>query len=420
MNPVLIMLGIAILLTALGLTIMLILFQRLRGDTAAKVVESLRTQLREGRGEASELARAQREELLASFRTLSDGSLSAQDQMRRAITESSEKTREGVALAIKELQAGNEKKLDEMRTTVDEKLQGTLEKRLGESFALVSERLEAVQRGLGEMQQLAGGVGDLKRVLGNVSTRGAFGELQLRAILEQLLAPEQYVENFQANPSNAERVEFAIRLPGRDGAQGAVYLPVDSKFPQEDYLRLLDAGERADAEAMKLARAALVRAVRAYAKEVASKYVRVPVTTDFAIIFLPTEGLYAEVLRERGVVEELQGKHGVTLAGPTTMAALLNALQMGFRTLAIEQRSGEVWTVLGAVKAEFSKFGAVLDKVKKQLDTASNTIEDTTRRTRAMERKLRDVTGVTETEAQVILGLEAGSGDEGAEGDILQ
>jgi len=405
MDPVLTLL---IVLTALAAVVLVLLATRLKGNGSAQVIDSLRSELRTARTEAGELARAQREELQASFRALSDGSLSVQGQMRQEIAESSERVREGVTAAIKELQAGNEKKLEEMRITVDEKLQGTLEKRLGESFALVSERLEAVQRGLGEMQQLATGVGDLKKVLGNVSTRGAFGELQLRAILEQMLAPGQYVENFQANPATTERVEFAIVLPGANGPGTSVHLPVDSKFPQEDYLRLVEAGEQADTEAMKAARMALVRAVKNYAREVASKYLHVPATTDFAIIFLPTEGLYAEVLRERGVVEELQERHRVTIAGPTTMAAYLSALRMGFRTLAIQERSGEVWAVLGAVKAEFGKFGGVLDRVKKQLDSASNTIEETTRRSRAMERRLRGVEDMPGMEAREILGLEAG------------
>lgn len=405
MDPVL---ALLVVLTILAAIILAVVLLRTRTDSSAAVVEALRAELRTARGEAGDQARAQREELQASFRALSDGSLSAQGLMRQEIAANAERVREGVTLAIKELQTGNEKKLEEMRATVDEKLQGTLEKRLSESFALVSERLEAVQRGLGEMQQLATGVGDLKKVLGNVSTRGAFGELQLRAILEQMLAPDQYVENFQANPATAERVEFAIVLPGRDGPGSTVHLPVDSKFPQEDYLRLVDAGERADTDGMQAARSALVRAIRNYAREVAGKYLHVPRTTDFAIIFLPTEGLYAEVLRERGVVEELQA-HRVTVAGPTTMAAYLTALRMGFRTLAIEQRSSEVWTVLGAVKAEFGKFGDVMDRLKKQLDAATNTIEQTTVRTRAMERKLRSVEELPSgVESREVLGLEAG------------
>ncbi|MCL4866724.1 MAG: DNA recombination protein RmuC, partial [Gemmatimonadales bacterium] len=298
MDPVL---ALLVVLTILAAIILAVVLLRTRTDSSAAVVEALRAELRTARGEAGDQARAQREELQASFRALSDGSLSAQGLMRQEIAANAERVREGVTVAIRELQTGNEKKLEEMRATVDEKLQGTLEKRLSESFALVSERLEAVQRGLGEMQQLATGVGDLKKVLGNVSTRGAFGELQLRAILEQMLAPDQYVENFQANPATAERVEFAIVLPGRDGPGSTVHLPVDSKFPQEDYLRLVDAGERADTDGMQAARSALVRAIRNYAREVAGKYLHVPRTTDFAIIFLPTEGLYAEVLRERGV-----------------------------------------------------------------------------------------------------------------------
>ena len=299
--------------------------------------------------------------------------------------------RDGLAVHMRDLQAGNEKKLEEMRVTVDEKLHGTLEKRLGESFTLVSERLEAVQRGLGEMQSLATGVGDLKRALTNVKVRGVWGEYQLGAILEQILTPDQYVADYRPREDSGEVVEYAVRLPGRSLDGTPVYLPIDSKFPQEDYHRLVDAAERADAEALQLATAALVRAAKGCAKDICDKYVHPPATTDIAIMFLPTEGLYAEILRQPGLVQELQQTCHVVLAGPTTLAAILSSFRMGFRTLAIEQRSSEVWEVLGAVKSEFGRFGEVLDKVKKQLGTASRTIDAAKVRTRAMSRKLSEV-----------------------------
>jgi DNA recombination protein RmuC len=258
------------------------------------------------------------------------------------------------------------------------------------------------------MQSLATGVGDLKRVLTNVKTRGTWGEIQLGSLLEQILTPEQYDMNVQTNEHSQERVEFAVRLPGLDGRMGSpVWLPIDAKFPQEDYLRLLDASDAGDADSTKRSTADLARAIRVCADDINTKYLNPPHTTDFAVMFLPIEGLYAEVLRQSGLVEELQQKYRVVVAGPTTLAALLSSLRMGFRTLAIEQRASEVWKVLAAVKAEFSKFGEVLAKVKKQLDTAGRTIESTGARTRAMERKLREVEELPLAEAQDLLGLNA-------------
>jgi DNA recombination protein RmuC len=308
---------------------------------------------------------------------------------------------------IKELQEGNERKLEEMRQTVDEKLHDTLEKRLGESFKVVSERLEVVHRGLGEMQNLVNGVGDLKRVLSNVKVRGTWAEIQLGAILEQILVPGQYERNVRVKADSGEAVEYAIRLPGpKKDPSAVVWLPIDSKFPQEDYLRLQEAAERGDAEAVQRATEALARTVRLAAKDIYDKYVDPPHTTDFAIMFLATEGLYAEVLRQPGLVEQLLQDFRIVVAGPTTLAAILSSLRMGFQTLAIEQRAAEVWKVLGAVKTEFGKFGQVLDKVKRQLSTASRTIEETGRRTRAMERRLRAVEELPEEESRVILELE--------------
>lgn len=295
-----------------------------------------------------------------------------------------------VETQLKAMQADNAQKLEQMRATVDEKLQTTLETRLGESFRLVSERLEAVQRGLGEMQQLASGVGDLKRVLVNVKTRGTFGEVQLGALLEQVLTAEQYAANVATVKNASERVEYAVKLPGADTGE-TVWLPIDAKFPQEDYERLLDAQERADAAAMQEAARALEMRIRDEAKKIRSKYLAPPETTDFALLFLPTEGLYAEVIRRPGLFEAMQREHRVTLVGPTTLLALLNALQMGFRTLAIEKRSSEVWQTLGAVKTEFGKFATVLEKTRNQLDTVRNSIDAAGVRTRAIERKLKQV-----------------------------
>ncbi|MCX6904544.1 MAG: DNA recombination protein RmuC [Verrucomicrobia bacterium] len=304
---------------------------------------------------------------------------------------------------LNELQAKNEAKLEEMRRTVDEKLQSTLEQRLGESFRMVSDNLERVVKSLGEMQQIAAGVGDLKRVLTNVKTRGTWGEIQLGMLLEQTMTVEQYAANVATNPASNDRVEFAIRLPGRDEANSVVWLPIDSKFPQEDYQRLVEASERADAQGVADAGKALENRIRAQAVEVRDKYIAPPHTTDFAVLFLPTEGLYAEVLRRPGLADSLQREQRVVLAGPTTLSALLNSLQMGFRTLAIEKRSSEVWKVLGAVKTEFGRFGEVLARVKKKIDEASEHINQTETRTRAINRKLREVEALPAPESEPLL-----------------
>ncbi|MBP6534221.1 MAG: DNA recombination protein RmuC [Arenimonas sp.] len=317
---------------------------------------------------------------------------------------------------LKELQSENSAKLDQMRQTVDEKLQSTLQTRLDASFKQVSDRLEQVHRGLGEMQTLAVGVGDLKRVLGNVKTRGIFGEVQLAAILEEMLTPDQFSANVATRPGSNDRVEFAIRLPGRKDDESPVWIPVDAKFPREDYERLLDAQERADVEAAALAGAALERRLRDEAKSIALKYVSPPHTTDFAILFLPTEGLFAEALRRPGLVESLQREYRIMVTGPTTLSATLNSLRMGFRTLAIEKRSSEVWQVLGAVKTEFGKFGDVLAKTRKKLDEASNIIDSAGTRSRVIERKLKSVESASEDETLRLLGIGLDAGkDEGIE-----
>ena len=309
---------------------------------------------------------------------------------------------------LKDIEANNATKLDEMRRTVDEKLHATLEQRLGESFKLVSDRLEQVHRGLGEMQALAQGVGDLKKVLTNVKTRGTWGEVQLEMLLEQMLTPEQYDKNVETVHGTGARVEFAIRLPGKTDADhdATVWLPIDAKFPKEQYERLLDAQERADADAAATASRELEVAVRKEAQTIHEKYIAPPATTDFAILFLPTEGLYAEVLRRPGLTDELQRKFRVTVAGPTTLTAILNSLQMGFRTLALEKRSSEVWQVLGAVKSEFGKFGDVLAATKKTLERAVSNIEQAEVRTRQMNRKLKAVEALPSDSAQSVLGLE--------------
>ncbi|WP_235823720.1 DNA recombination protein RmuC [Azohydromonas sediminis] len=329
----------------------------------------------------------------------------------RALAESNERRladmRQTVEGRLQALQQGNEAKLEQMRATVDEKLHATLEQRLGESFRQVAERLEQVHQGLGEMQVLARDVGSLNRVLTNVKTRGVFGEVQLAALLEQVMAPDQYAANVETVPGSGARVEFAIKLPGRRDDGRPLWLPIDAKFPREDYERLLDAHERADAAGVEAASKAIEARLRLEAKTIREKYVAAPHTTDFAILFVPTEGLYAEALRRPGLVESLQREQRVTLAGPTTLLATLSSLQMGFRTLALEKRSAEVWQVLGAVKTEFTKFGDVLAKTKKKLDEASATIDAAEVRTRAMARQLKTVEALPEVQAQQLLGTSA-------------
>jgi DNA recombination protein RmuC len=304
---------------------------------------------------------------------------------------------------LAQLQQSNAAKLDEMRQTVDEKLQATLQARLGESFKQVADRLEQVHKGLGEMHTLAQGVGDLKHLLTNVKTRGMFGEAQLASLLEQVLTPEQYAVQVATRPGDKNRVDFAIRLPGRSDSGQPVWLPIDAKFPNEDYERLLEAQSRADPVQAELCAKALETRIKLEAKSIAEKYLEPPHTTDFAVMFLPTEGLYAEVLRRPGLMETLQRDHRVTLAGPTNLMAMLNALQMGFRTLALEKRSSEVWQVLGAVKTEFGKFGDVLDKVRNQTQTVLNTLDQAQTRSNVMNRALRQVDALPEAQAQALL-----------------
>ena len=405
------------------LLISIVMFRGLgRGGEAASM---MRDQLRDAREESAGQARALREELgeisnrhteslAATIRQLDEGrNLQLQDMRNdiRNLTEVSErrfdKLTDRVGSQLESLRKSNEAKLESMRRTVDEKLAGTLEKRLGESFQLVSERLDAVHKGLGEMQTLAVGVGDLKAVLSNVRTRGTWGEIQLGAMLEQVLAPTQFCTNAKPNPESNAVVEFAVRLPGAGGDESEVLLPIDAKFPMEDYNRLLDTSVQGDAEGTRDASRSLLRAVETSAKDIRDKYINPPLTTDFAIMYLPTEGLYAEVVRSPEMLERMQRQFRVVVAGPTTLAAILNSLQMGFRTLAIEKRSSEVWNVLSAVKVEFGKFGEILDKVKSQISTVSRSLEKTDTRRRAMDRTLRDVERLPDPlQAAGLLGIE--------------
>jgi DNA recombination protein RmuC len=399
-------------------------FRSLEGGIE-RVERELRQDLARARQDAAAMARGDREEQSQGLdrlaKTLSAqvgqlGALQGQQlesfaQQLARLTQSNEQRFEQLRLSIEArlgaMQADNASKLEEMRKTVDEKLHETLEQRLGDSFKLVSERLEQVHKGLGEMQTLAAGVGDLKKVLSNVKTRGTWGEVQLEALLDQVLTAEQYEKNVITRPNGADRVEFAIRLPGREMGgddKRPVWLPIDAKFPLEDYQRLIDSQERADPLAVELAAKALELRLRDEARKIRDKYVEPPYTTDFAILYLPTEGLYAEALRRPGLADGLQRDFRISIAGPTTLAALLNSLQMGFRTLAIEQRSSEVWGVLGAIKTEFGKFGEALESTRKKLEQATRSIESAGVRTRQIERKLKGVEALPVFEAQARLG----------------
>jgi len=330
----------------------------------------------------------------------------------------SEELRATVEGKLTALQQDNATCLEKMRATVEEKLHGTLEKRLGESFKLVTERLEQVHQGLGEMQSLASGVGDLKKVMSNVRARGTWGEIQLGRLLEDMFTPDQYAKNVPTHPGRSERVEFALKLPGPDRCfERPVLLPIDAKFPREDYERILEASDRGDAAAIETATRALEGRVRDAAKDISTKYIAPPYTTDFGILFLPTEGLFAEVIRREGLADEIQRTHRIVIAGPTTLAALLNSLQMGFQTLAIQQRSSDAWEVLGAVKTEFRAFGAVMAKVHKKLQTASREVEQAQRRGRVMETCLRDVSALPGAHARQLLGLERDAAEESASVD---
>jgi len=373
-----------------------------RGDFE-RLERELRNGVADGRREAQEAATMNRTELSGNINQFSQTLLA----QIKALTDANERrlgeVRDTLERKLRDLQSDNASKLDEIRKTVDERLHATLEKRLGDSFKLVSERLEAVHKGLGEMQSLAAGVGDLKRVLTNVKTRGIWGEVQLGTLLEQTLTSDQYAKNVATLPGSNERVEFAIKLPGPIGNE-PMWLPIDSKFPMVDYEKLLVAQERADLQGAEEAGRALETRIKLEAKSIREKYIGPPHTTDFAFLFLPTEGLYAEVVRRPGLADSLQREYRVTVAGPYNLSATLNALQMGFRTLAIEERSSEVWEVLGAVKTEFSKFGEALAGVKRTLETAANKIGEAETRTRQISRKLKDVEVLPLAQATKLLG----------------
>ena len=388
----------------------------------ARLERELREELARGRREDAEGAFRDREERAQSATLLSQavttqvgqfGALQAErleafarelGRFSLGLDERFERLKQSVEGRLSAIQTDNANKLEEMRRTVDEKLHATLEQRLGESFKLVSDRLEQVHRGLGEMQSLAAGVGDLKRVLTNVKTRGTWGEVQLSALLEQLLTAEQFAANVNTRPGSNERVDFAIRLPGKDDG-AVVWLPIDAKFPIEDYQRLLEAQDRGDPAAVEEAAKAIETRLKNEARSIRDKYVAPPHTTDFALLYLPVEGLYAEALRRPGLAETLQRDFRVSLAGPTTLSAMLNSLQMGFRTLAIEQRSAEVWAVLGAVKTEFGKFGEALAHTRKKLDEASNSIGKAETRTRQLSRKLKEVEALPAGMAEQLIGV---------------
>ena len=444
--------GVGLVLSVILLVVMLQMFRAGRAHLSAeqltRALEALRTELtsvlsasterleRELRREIAESSRGGRQELsltLASFqqalvqqngeatrtqnaqidtfgqqlgalqKSVSDtlafqlSSLSESNARRLA------EVRQTLEVQLAQLQTTNTAKLEEMRATVDEKLQATLQARLGESFKQVADRLEQVHKGLGEMQTLAQGVGDLKHLLTNVKTRGMFGEAQLAGLLEQVFVPDQYAVQVATRPGSKNLVDFAIKLPGKADNGDPLWLPIDAKFPNEDYERLLDAQGRADAAGADVAGKALEARIRLEAKSMVEKYVEPPYTTDFAVLFLPTEGLYAEVLRRPGLMESLQRDYRVTLAGPTTLLAMLSSLQMGFRTLALEKRSSEVWQVLGAVKTEFGKFGDVLAKVKAQTETVLKTIDGAEVRSRAMARVLKKVEALPEGQVSIAL-----------------
>jgi len=432
---------VVILIAVLAVLVMFFIAGVRRGDSgvvdqAMKAFgETVQAEFRNQRTEYAAQSRQLREELDGRYKNLSDSLLTRMNEnltqqnnqfamfvqqmqlgmhqletrfesLEKKLVEHLSMLDTNVRDSLEKIRHDNTVKLDDMRKTVDEKLQSTLEKRLGDSFKLVSERLEQVHKGLGEMQTLAAGVGDLKKALTNVKTRGVMGEHQLESILDQLLTPDQYRKNVSTRPGSKNFVEFAIVLPGRDDNGDTVLLPIDAKFPIEDYNALQDAYETADTVMIDKFRKQIASRIVSSAKDIRDKYIEPPHTTDFGIMFLPTEGLFAEVLRDPGLMENLQRDYHVTIAGPTTLSAFLNSLQMGFRTLAIQKRSSEVWKILAAVKTEFGRFGDVLEKTRKKLEEASNVIEGAGVRSRAIERKLRDVQQLPAAEAQGLLAMD--------------
>lgn len=386
-----------IALLAIVLVLLIILLVRKPNAAVSKELSDTESRLREE-------VRSTRRELNDALKDMTRVIAEGQKETLKASGENQEKLHAALTAAVRDLQESNEKKLDQMRETVDEKLQSTLTKRLDSSFQTVGEQLQNVYKSLGEMKELAGGVSDLQRVLSNVKARGTWAEVQLGNILEQTLTREQYEQNVSTR-NNSERVEYAIRIPSRDDDGSSVWLPIDSKFPQEDYVRLCDAAEKADKDGVEAASKALERTIKNEAKTIAELYIEVPKTTDFAIMFLPTEGLYAEVLRRPGLMEELQNKYRIMVCGPTTITAFLNTLRMGFRTLAIDKRAAEVWKVLGAAKTQYDKFEGLLAKAKKKIDEAGNALDDAQHRNDMIRRKLNKVEEVDSAEVEALLSL---------------
>lgn len=383
-----------------AVNVILLMWLIVRGNKDGKD-KNYREEFALSRKEHSNASRELRKELTDSMERTRDALDQRLGQIRDKNDEKLELIRKTVESKLETLQKDNAEKLEKMRATVDEKLQSTLEKRLGESFKHVSERLELVHKGLGEMQTLATGVGDLKKVLSNVKTRGTWGEIQLENLLSQLLTPEQFSRNVQIKRGSLERVDFAIRIPAKDSDGSTILLPIDAKFPIEDYRRLIAASDAGDVAVIASSVKALENRIKEEAKKIRDKYINPPVTTDFAILYLPIEGLYAEVIQREKLADQLQREYRVTVAGPHTIAALLNSLQMGFRTLAIQKRTSEVWRVLGAVKTEFSRFGDLLDKTKKKLQEATNTIDSAAAKSRNIEKKLGTVQRLAEQTDEV-------------------
>jgi len=392
----------AVVLLLVVIILLATLLKRQKGGDDMRRLEERIDRLQKDMAEEQRASRKESNEAIQqSMQNMSQVLLTAQGNANTAVNENLESIRKAMVTQLGGIREENNRQLEQMRQTVDEKLQKTLNDRITQSFQLVNERLEQVYAGLGEMKTLASGVGDLKKVLSNVKTRGVLGEVQLGAILEQILSPEQYEANVKTRPGSTHYVEYAVKLPGAD--EGTVWLPIDAKFPVDAYAQLLEAYDTGDADAVKAAGSVLEQRIRAFARDIRDKYVAPPHTTDFGIMFLPIEGLYAEVVR-RGLIETLQNEYHINIAGPTTMAALLNSLQMGFRTLAIQKRSGEVWKLLGAVKTEFDRFGDVVEAAQKRLEQAGDELDKLVGvRTRQIQRRLADVTSLPETEATALL-----------------
>ena len=394
-----------IVIAVLMIVLLVLSLTKGNNQTQAEQLQiALRQQMQENR---EELNRSIRELRMEMTQTLNQNMQQLQDVLHKNMMTTGELQRQKFDMMARQQEAllkSTEKRLDDMRLMVEEKLQKTLNERIGQSFEIVRSQLENVQKGLGEMKSLAQDVGGLKKVLSNVKMRGTFGEVQLGALLEQMMSPEQYDANVKTKKSGTEFVEFAIKLPGKDDANSTVYLPIDAKFPKDVYEQLLDAYDAADSQAIETAGKLLETTIKKMAKDISDKYLAPPATTDFGIMFLPFEGIYAEVVRRSALLEDLQRNYKVVVTGPTTLAAILNSLQMGFRTLAIQKHSGEVWTILGAVKKEFEKVGGMLEKAQKNLQTASGQIEEVLgTRTRAIQRKLKDVDTLSDREARAIL-----------------